>query len=552
MANSLMTGVSGLMAHKAMLDVVGNNLANMNTAGYKARNVVFADLVYETLRGATSGVAGQRGGTNPMQIGNGVKFAGVSTNFNQGELRLTGGALDMAMDGDGFFTLSDGNNTFFTRTGSFALDANGILVDPSTGNRVTRFGTLGEPAPGVIGFQVAGDDSIRVPIGSLIPGQATDQVNVAGNLSPSLQPPTAEELRSTDPWEVGGSPAALTDLLNALDGVTTPYAAGDDIEITGTDVDGTPISVTLAVDGTTTLGDVVAAIDAAFAGATASLDSAGHVVLESDTTGDSLATLDLDNATGNAGDFDLAGVNMLVSVTGSDGDVTQHVVDVYDLQGNAHRLVLGFNKEVDGTWTMNATTATGTVIDGLVSGIQMNEDGSFAGVNGTGAGDAALTFQFPGITSTQTVTLDFGQAGGFSGLTQIGGASSLTSNQDGFAPGNVSDIQVNSDGVIHAIATNGMSFEVAQLAIAYFRNPAGLLSQGDNQYVSSLNSGPVDIGAGLTGGRGSVVNGQLESSNVEIAEEFTRLIIAQRGFQANSRTITVTDEVLEELNNLIR
>jgi flagellar hook protein FlgE len=552
MANSLMTGVSGLMAHKAMLDVVGNNLANMNTSGFKARSVVFSDLVYETLRNATAGVAGQRGGTNPMQIGNGVKVAGTSTNFNQGELRLTGGQLDMAMDGDGFFTMSDGDNTFFTRTGSFALDANGILVDPSTGFRVTRFGTLGEPAPGVIGFQVTGDDSIRVPIGSLIPGQATEEVTLEGNLSPSLQPPTAEELRSDDPWEVGGSPAALTDLLNSLDGVTTPYAAGDDIEITGTDVDGTPISATLAVTATTTIGDLINAINAAYSGATASLDSAGHLVLESDTTGESLATLDLDNATGNAGDFDFAGVNMLVSVTGSDGDVTQHVVDLFDLQGNAHRVVLSFNKEVDGTWTMNATTATGTVVDGLVSGIQMDEDGSFAGVNGTGTGDVALTLQFPGISSSQTLTLDFGQAGGFSGLTQIGGPSSLTSTQDGFAPGNVSDIQVNSDGIIYAVATNGLSFELAQLAIAHFRNPAGLLSQGDNMYASSLNSGPVDIGAGLTGGRGAVVNGQLESSNVEIAEEFTRLIIAQRGFQANSRTITVTDEVLEELNNLIR
>ncbi len=552
MANSLMTGVSGLLAHKAMLDVVGNNLANMNTPGFKARNVLFADLVYETLRGATAGVAGQRGGTNPMQVGNGVKFSGTSTNFTQGELRLTGGVLDMAIDGDGFFVLSDGNNQFFTRTGSFALDSNGILVDPTTGDRVTRTGTVGEPATGQVGFQVTGDDSVRVPIGSLIPGQATQQVSIQGNLSPSLLPATSEELLADSPWNVGGSPAALTDLLNGLDGVTTPYTAGDSIDITGTDADGTPISVSLAVTGTTTVGDLIAAIDAAFTGATASLDAAGHLQLVTDTTGDSLASLNLDNGTGNAGDFDFAGVNLSVAVAGSDGDIAQHVVDVFDLQGNAHRVVLDFNKEVDGTWTMMASSATGTVIDGVVRGIEMNENGSFMGVSGTGIDDAALTFQFPGISSTQTLTLDFGQSGGFSGLTQIGGLSSLTSNQDGFEPGTVSSLLVNSDGLIYAVATNGVSFELAQLAIASFRNPSGLLSQGNNQYIASLNSGPVDVGPGLTGGRGSVVNGQLESSNVEIAEEFTRLIIAQRGFQANSRTITVTDEVLQELNNLIR
>lgn len=552
MANSLMTGVSGLMAHKAMLDVVGNNLANMNTPGFKSRSVLFADLVYENLRSATSGVAGQRGGTNPMQVGNGVKFAGTSMNFTQGELRLTGGTLDMAIDGNGFFTLSNGNGMFFTRTGAFSLDADGILVDPTTGDRVIRFGTTGEPAPGQFGFQTPGDDSIHVPLGSLIPGRASQQVSVHGNLSPSMQPAVSEELLANDPWTVGGSPAALTDLLNSMDGVTTPYAAGDDIVISGFDADGTPISVTVAVDGTTTIGDLVTAIDAAFAGATASLDSAGHLLLTTDAPGPSLARLDLNNAAGNAGDFDFVGVNFSVAVAGADADVTQHVVDIFDAQGNAHRVVMAFNKEVDGTWTLNASTANGTVIDGVVSGIQMNQDGSFLGVSGTGVGDAAFTFQFPGITSTQTIAIDFGQPGGFAGLTQIGGVSSTISSQDGYGPGNVSTIQVDSDGTIYGIATNGVSFVLAQLAIAHFRNPEGLLSQENNQYVATLNSGPVNIGSGLSGGRGSIVNGQLESSNVEIAEEFTKLIIAQRGFQANSRTITVTDEVLEELNNLIR
>lgn len=124
--------------------------------------------------------------------------------------------------------------------------------------------------------------------------------------------------------------------------------------------------------------------------------------------------------------------------------------------------------------------------------------------------------------------------------------------QNGFAPGSLASINVSSDGIIAGVATNGRTFEVAQLAIASFRNVKGLQGRGNNLYEESLNSGPVQLGTALSGDRGSISVGQLEGSNVDIAFEFTRLIVAQRGFSANARTITVTDEVLEELTNLIR
>jgi flagellar hook protein FlgE len=186
MSTSLYTGVSGLQAAQQMRDVVGNNLANLNTTGFKTQAVNFADLVYQTLSQPTQGVTGGVGGTDPTQVGLGTFLEGTSTNFLQGSLQQTGRTYDLAVEGNGFFAVSNGAGTYYTRAGSFDVDANGFLVDPSTGYKVQRFGTVGEGTATTPAFQTAASTDIKIPIGTGIPGTGTQNVTLQGNLSASL------------------------------------------------------------------------------------------------------------------------------------------------------------------------------------------------------------------------------------------------------------------------------------------------------------------------------------------------------------------------------
>ena len=147
MSSSLLAGVSGLEAHQQMLNVVGNNLANLNTTGYKAQRMLFGDVLYETLRSASQGTSNGVGGTNPIQIGLGVSASSVSSNLQQGSLQTTGSDLDLAIQGNGFFVVNDGSQNLYTRAGSFMVDKNNTLVDPATGFQVQRTAASAKAAP---------------------------------------------------------------------------------------------------------------------------------------------------------------------------------------------------------------------------------------------------------------------------------------------------------------------------------------------------------------------------------------------------------------------
>lgn len=548
MANSLLTGVSGLVAHQRMLDVVSNNLANLNTTAFKAGKTVFSDLLYTTIRPATNSTDADIGGTNPNQIGAGVKAAQISKKFNQGNLDQTGEMFDFALQGEGFFVLNDGSTNLYTRAGAFALDSNGFLVDPSSGYRVQRFGSLGDVGGTGPGFQAPGDSSISVPFGASIPGENTTEIKISGNLDAASVGPLAEVLTSSTPLAVGGVAATASTLLNDLDSNVVDYATGDRINITGTDVDGSTVNTSLAVDNTTTVGQLVNTIDAQYSGATASLDTNGNIVLRANDTGDALLSLVISDDSSNTGQTDLLGHRMATTTAGKDGDTFEASVELFDLRGGAHTVLLTFQKRDDTTWDLVASTSadSGVVIDGSVSDIRFLEDGSFDQAVGTGVGDANISFRFSGLADQQLVNVTF------ENLTQLSTDSALSTSQDGYAPGTLSSINVTSDGVIDGVATNGRRFPIAQLAIAMFPNRQGLIAQGDNYYAESLNTGSPNIGTALSGGRGIIRGGQLEASNVDIALEFTRLIVAQRGFSANARTITISDQMLEELTNIVR
>ena len=538
-----------------MLEVIGNNLANVNTTAFKSSRVLFSDLMYEGQRGASSGSGAVLGSINPLEIGTGSKVASVDLNFNQGNLEATGESLDAAIDGNGFFVARAGDQTYFTRAGSFSLDENGYLVDPATGYLIQRFGTLGEPDGATPAFQAPGDDRVRIPIGASIPGSETTEISLSGNLSAASTGPQAQVISSVVFTPTLGGVADATTLLNDLSSTTNAYVAGDVIRVSGQDDNGDPVVSSIAVDATTTLGDVSTAIQTLYPGATVAIVD-GAIQLTANSTGPSFLSLTLSDGQSNTGisSNDAFGVDFARTVKGANASVIRGSVPVFDERGTENVLSFSLTKQTDETWTLEIELdpALGTILDGTVEGIRFGTDGSFGQITGTLQGDANVEIQFNGSQNPQTIDFSFGTPGGFDGLTEVGAEQSLSPDSDGYAPGELTTVQIDADGTISGIASNGLKFPMAQLALASFRNPDGLLAAGNSYFEGSLASGNPEIGTAISGDRGAVRSGQLEGSNVDLALEFTRLIVAQRGFSANARTITVTDEVLEELTNIIR
>ncbi|MFT5300104.1 MAG: flagellar hook protein FlgE [Mariniblastus sp.] len=544
MSQTLLTGASGLLAHQRKLDIVANNLANINTTAYKSQRVLFSDLLYNTLQPASGPAAEANiGGTNPQQIGFGVEVSNISNNFSQGVLTATGESFDFAIQGDGFFVVQ-GAEQQFTRDGSFTLDQNGQLVNPSTGGLVQRFGTIGDEN----GFQSVGETSIFVPLGASVPGRQTTESGFVGNLPATASPPLAEVLVTASPLTAGGAPATAATLINDLDINSVDYIGGDILEVVATNSDGSSFSINFPLGPTATLGDLTAAIDAEITGASIAIDALGNLVVTADEAGESFLSVNLDDADTNTGSSDYNASSFLEEIEGNDGGTFESTIQVFDLRGSPSTLQVSFEKQDHNRW--NARFSSGsediTIVDGLVEGISFNEDGSFQVVSGINEGDANIELEIASLTGSQIINVSL------ENLTHLATNFSATYDQDGYPPGNIVSVGVTSDGIMEGVATNGRRLEIAQLAVATFVNNQGLENIGGNSYVSSSNSGVAQVGPALSGGGGGIRGGQLETSNVDVALEFTQLIVAQRGFSANARSITVASEVLEELNTIIR
>ncbi len=556
MANSLLTGISGLRGHQKMLEVIGNNLANLNTTAFKSSRALFSDLMYELQRGSTSAATGILGSVNALQIGTGSRISLVDLNFTQGNLEATGQELDLAIDGGGFFVASSAEKTYFTRTGSFSLDENGYLVDASTGNLIKRFGTKGEPDGINPAFQIPGDDRMIVPKGVSIPGKVSEKIDVTGNFPSTSTGPVAQTLRTSAPLLTKTNiPATTGTLLNDLKANTTPYVSGDQIVFGGLRSQGSPpVPANFSVDDNTTVGHLLTALGTSFPDATFSIDSFGHISVVDNQTGISSLSVTLSDGANITGVTGFVNHLFVKTAPGKTADVVFRDVEVFDERGVGHNVNLRFEKQADKSWNMEALIdpTEGIVLDGRVDGIKFNTDGSFQQVVGTGVGDIDINIQFNTVSSPQTIRMGFGDPGTFEGLSEVGTKSALSALADGYEPGELASVQVDSDGTVFGLSSNGLMIPLGQLAIASFRNVDGLVSVGNNYYEASLASGGAVIGTALSGDRGAIRAGQLEGSNVDLALEFTRLIVAQRGFSANARTITVTDEVLKELTSIIR
>jgi flagellar hook protein FlgE len=546
MSNALMSGVTGLRVHQQMLDVAGNNLANVNTYGFKSSRITFAELLAETMREGTQPTASV-GGTNPQQIGSGVAVSSIVRDMSQGNLVNTGQPLDMAVEGAGYFVMNDGEKDVYTRVGSFAVDAQYYLVDPGTGFRVQRIGSEGVAE----GFQDPASNNIRIPYDVALPAKATEGITFAGNLSADAVAPTMALLTSGVQYCESGIIAGRGTLLADLD-QASGLAPGDTIQITGTARDGTAVNTAFTLAAGSTLGDLVDAITAAFPGSAAGLSN-GEIRLSDGAAGYSLTDLYLTYAGG--GSLELPDYFRMLSAGGQETRNTN--VEVFDQQGIRHVLSVAFTRtDQPDAWDVVLTSITGDVAldDRRVRNVTFSADGSFGGLGGATPDDPSFTLRFGGAGGPATaISLAMGTIGEFNGLSQFGGASTVAaSGQDGYEAGWLSSLSVSGEGVLQGMFTNGIRRDIATLKVATFQNPAGLESIGGGYFSASANSGaPVPTKA-MTGGAGTVHGGSLERSNVEVAREFVTLIEAQNGYQANARTIRVTNDMLRELANLIR
>ncbi|MCC6672535.1 MAG: flagellar hook-basal body complex protein [Planctomycetes bacterium] len=354
--------------------------------------------------------------------------------------------------------------------------------------------------------------------------------------------------------------ASLTTSLASLTAREAAYQAGDQILISGTNPDGSAVSDTFIFgtgagqDGTT-LGDMVNFLNATFdsAAVTASLDTTnGTIRLTTTAKGPASLTLTIQDANGNSGNVLWPKFN--VSQDGKGPDTATTSIDVVDSLGRTHQITLTFTRTTTNPawWDLRATmpAAEGTIPQDTISQIRFNTDGSFAVVGG---GSTNLLFAFNGLPGTQSIAVDLGTAGAFDGVSMLGNQTTVAAvDQDGFEAGTLLNIAFDTEGRLLGFYSNGRNEEIAQLRIALFPNENGLLRQGDTMFVEAPNSDDAINTTASAAGAGVVRPGSLENSNVDIAQEFVNLIEAQRGFQANSRVITTTDEILAELVNIVR
>lgn len=463
MMRSLYSGVAGLQNHQVRMDVLGNNISNINTTGFKKGRANFQDLLYQQMSGAAKPTE-EVGGINPKEIGLGMSIASVDTIHTQGSLQTTGVMTDLAIQGNGFFVLAKGDATLYTRAGAFGLDADGRLVNPGNGLRVQ--GWNAQTINGIEVLSTSGSlEDLVIPVGSKDPAHATEQVYLACNLDkrlPEIPEGASLETIRQGTWRVEEK-------------VYDSFGKEHTLRVEFTRVIGQPNQW----QGTVTV-DPEAAI----------------------ATNPALG-LNRDAMTGNTFVVEFDNLGTLRRVT--------------DAQGN--------NSPEEGLLSIYAAFD--------VADSSPGEDGAI---------------------ERQTFALNLGTAGSVRNtVTQFAEASSTkVFEQDGYGMGYLENFKIDQSGIITAVYSNGSSRTLGQIALATFTNPNGLEKSGETNFVASNNSGMANIGPSGIAGKGKLIAGALEMSNVDLSEQFTDMIVTQRGFQANSKTIQTSDQMLQELLTLKR
>jgi len=494
-------------------------------------------------------------------MGSGVGISGISPNMAQGNIVNTGNPLDMAMEGEGYFVLSDGGQSIYTRAGAFAVDANSNLVDPSTGYLVQRIGNVGESD----GFQVAGSSDISVPYDVAMPANATSSMTLAGNLSADATFDTTQTnvITSDVAYTTGsGTTAVGTTELDQLDQFSGAFGAATTITASGYDPSGNAlVDAGLTVTGATTLQDVIDHLNTNVLTSTEQVASlvGGKIRITDVDSGYSLSDIKLTFADNGTAALTMPGYFEMTTIGGE--EVKNINITIYDSQGGAHVLSGAFVRtDTANTWDMVLSSASGNISaitfdNRRIQDIEFDAgDGSYSGLNATTGDTAQFVITFAHDTSTpQTIAVGLGTVGQLNGLTQFAGSSTAVAReQDGYEAGSLSTVSVDSSGTLIGAFSNGIKKNITTLQVALFQNTAGLESIGTGYYTSSANSGEAVATQAMTGGAGTIHGGSLEKSNADVATEFVAMIQAQNGFQANARTIGVANDILRELTNLIR
>ena len=570
MMRSLYSGVAGLKTHQTRMDVIGNNIANVNTTAYKSSSMTFSELMSQTTQkasgaNATTGV----GGTNAKQIGLGVKAGAINTAITtQGSAQSTGNPFDIMITGDNFFVVSNGSENFFTRDGSFYVDGAGNLAMTSTGYNVMGWGV--DETTGNIKQDTVTALRIMSAANMTYPPEATTQANISGILDENDKDVTSANGKTVNlnffdargysytakfTFKQSGEPNTnvysmeLTKLLDST---------GAEIDISALDFGNRTqqkmeTKVTLNTDAYMWDGKVLKTKDGTTEVANLAdiFNQDGSLITPQDDAAAQKQQKALDaiaKAYGYEGSTDEF-LNLYIT---SAADPKQQLT-MQDLLGN---MMAGKNADIlpaDGsTITMEGRYFEGTTV------VFNKDTAKLESVGGstTNLGINAAFSQLGGNFSD--ITIDLSECTNYDnkGTSTIGATSGDLDGPGtgcGRRLGDMIGVSIQKDGMIYASYDNGMTKLLGQIATAAFANASGLEKEGDNLYSATLNSGEFDgIGVDITAGGGYMSTGQLEMSNVDLSSEFTEMITTQRGFQANSRIITVSDTLLEELTNLKR
>ena len=564
LTSAMLVGFTGIKSNSVSVDIVGDNLANLNTTAFKSQRTLFETMLYQTIsEGEAPSDAG--GGTLPFQIGFGSNVSSVQRNHAQGGIAGTGFPSDLAIEGDGFFILIDSSGErVFTRDGSFRLDATQTLVAGS-GAPLQVFGADETGA-----INTGSLTNLVIPLGTASEAIQTTAVIMDGRLDASTSIAAAGAVAMSQPLVTSGGAAATagTPLTDLVDSTGVPlFAGGDELTIGGSKggVTMPPATFVVGTDGTT-LGDLAASLEAVLGINTDLVTGGTPGVTIGDGTTAPAGALVVNSNLGeiNAIELDASSITNTTGVISSPfsfattteavggGGVTT-TFPVFDSLGQAVdvrvRAVLESKSATGTTWRFYAESTGDTDLSpALGTGtVSFDANGQFVAATGT---ELSIDRDATGASTPVTFTLDLS---GLTGLASTDGRSVLImASQDGAPAGVMIGYEIAADGLVTASFSNQQTEVLGQVALAKFANNEGLVAGSENTFAIGPNSGDAIIVAPLTAAAGAVRSGALEGSNVELAREFINLISASTGISSASRVIRVADDLLQELLLLAR
>jgi flagellar hook protein FlgE len=570
LTSTLFTGLSGLDVNQTWLNVIGNNIANVNSVAFKSSSVVIKPQFYVTDNSASAPTT-DSGGTNPSQRGLGASVDEIQKNFTPGAIESTGVDTNMALDGSGFFIVKTAGTEQFTRDGSFTLNSNNQLVTTS-GGFVQGFGadTNGNVIPGQL-------QQLTIPLGTSTIAEATKTASMQGNLDASGDVAAgATVLNSQDITTVGGGATPddttlLTNVASTSNPSSALFNAGDVLTLTGTKGGRTQPTDTFTVTNISTLGDLTN-----FYQENLGIDTTAPVSAGMPTPGASVVTdpsavnsaklvisgnVGDDNALtlGNGSFLNQNGASPFTFGAGTDangvasdpsGSSVHTTLVAYNSLGTPVNLdvtaVLQSKADTGNTWQFFVTSPNSSTGQAVGNGtLTFDPNGKLESVTGDAI---TMNLNGSGAATPLNMTLDFSK------MTQLTDTSSsmVMTQQDGSPIGTLASFSVGTDGTITGAYSNGMTKTLGQVAVANFSNPEGLDDKGGNMYAASASSGVPVVTNPTSLGTGALRSESLELSNVDISTEFTNMISASTGFSAASRVITTSNQLIQDLLNSTR